>query len=63
MAQHIRNQIVDFVELTLTSHEHAVYNSFNSLSMLMIQQISKIQISGKVACLLENGETKVESIL
>ncbi len=28
MAQHIRNQGVDFVELTLTSHEHAVYNSF-----------------------------------
>ncbi len=28
MAQHIRNQGDDFVELTLTSHEHAVYNSF-----------------------------------
>ncbi len=28
MAQHIRNEGVDFVELTLTSQEHAVYNSF-----------------------------------
>ncbi len=28
MAQHIGNQGVDFVELTLTSHEHAMYNSF-----------------------------------
>ncbi len=25
---HIRNQGVNFVELTLTSHEHAVYNLF-----------------------------------
>ncbi len=60
MAQHIRNQGFDFVELTLTSHELAVYNS---LSMLMIQQISRIPISGKVVCLLENGDTKVVSIL
>ncbi len=28
MSEHIRNQGVGFVELTLTSHEHAVYNSF-----------------------------------
>ncbi len=28
MTQHIRNQEVHFLELTLNSHDHAVYNSF-----------------------------------